>query len=944
MAILVTLDLETTGLRSNQDEIIEIAALKVDYDQEIDRFHSLVRPERTVSDDIFQLTSIPKEALEAAPSLSTVLPKLLKFLDGATVVGHNVQFDLSFIEAACEQNGYELPCSADGLDTLLLAQVLEPEEQDFRLGDVALRNNVELKQAHRAMSDAETTQQVLSSLERKALTLPYGTLQQLARLAGLFSRTTAEWFLLQSERRYQQNGDSLPATVQSVRGLVFSKDTPWEDEEMDSESRKTYVRELTQAAVDYVQQESALKQALPSFEVRPGQQKMVEAVAQALSGDQHLLAEAGTGTGKSLAYLIPAALYAAREDARVMISTHTIALQEQIRTRDFPTLRQVLPFPLKLSVFKGRTHYVCMRKLHSDVDSLNWSTQREEIVTYMKLLTWLTGTPAGDREELGLSGNSRDVWPRIQSETETCINKRCPFFKHCYYFRARTKAYEADLVVTNHSLIFSDLKAEHHVLPFYDKLIVDEAHHLEEQATKHLGAETHYRQMMSLFGRLIRDNERQGVLAELAQRLQGAGSVESQALMAWLNEIIHRTGSLRSQVEQTFLTLSSLVPSEKNEFRISQDIESNPSWKNFLNDIDLLTEMWTDLSELLEKVAESAEDEPDEDLAGRLLDGIGFYPEIGSNIQTLSEAADFKDDWVTWVEIQRIGHKRWTSLHRAPIEVAPLLEERVFNSKSSVILTSATLSVNHSFQFTKEQLGLVNVELDGRLASIAVESPFDLRRQALLCVPKDVPDLAPLSDAESATWLSDSLYHLTKASDGRVLALFTSHAMLRATANVLREPLQEAGYDVLAQGVDGNRSQLLKTFRRQPKSILLGAQSFWEGIDLPGDQLRTLVIIRLPFAPPTHPVTVARHQLLEARGKSSFRDASLPQAVVRFRQGFGRLIRSTTDKGAVVVYDKRIVTARYGKSFIKSLASVSPVVDTEESIMARIRRFFSEGP
>ena len=931
----------------DRDEILEIGAIRLEEQGEPSVYHTLVRPSATPSDTVLTLTGLTAVELSQAPTLESVMPDLLEFLNNSTLCGYNVDFDLRFLLRACDKTGYELSCSRDPLDVLLLAKCLEPGERDFRLGDVAGRNGIFPEQAHRATADAQTTLDLLRKMHDKASRLPYSVLEELTSLAGLFSQTTASWFQACAGERFADKEEDLPANCHSIRGLVFQE--PAQDATQSAEADVASAQfapladgeSLADRALALLQPGGPLATNLPGFEVRTGQQQMVAAVAAALDGDEHLLVEAGTGTGKSLAYLIPAALYAMAHDSKVVIATQTVALQEQIRTRDFPTLRRVLPFPMGLAVFKGRTHYICMRKLHSDLGTLTFTSSRDEIVTYMSLLSWLPNTQTGDREELGLSGLGEDVWPRVQSETETCINKRCPFFKPCYYFRARANAQRADLLVTNHSLIFSDLKTDFRVLPPYEKLVLDEAHHLEEQATKHLGAEVHLRRVQSLFARIVRDSQRQGILPELLAKMSSSGSPSSMEISQWMTDILGKTAALRLDVESAFDALIRLVPGKQNEFRLTAELESAPEWSSYLEALDILEEHWRELEETLVHLAEAAEDEEDEDLSGRMFDLVGFYPEIEKNIEVLRQAADFDDAWVTWVEVRRSSTRVWPSLCRAPLDVAPLLEEKVFNTKSSVVLTSATLSVNKSFQYVKQQLGLENIERDGRLAVAIVDSPFQMDKQALLCIPNDVPDLAPLSDGEAATWLSDSLYQLAKASNGRVLALFTSHGMLRATAKALRSPLAEAGYRTFAQGIDGNRNQLLESFRKHPESVLLGAQTFWEGIDLPGDQLRTLVIVRLPFAPPTHPVTQARYQKLEQQGRSSFVHASLPQAVVRFRQGFGRLIRSTTDKGVVVVFDKRIVTARYGRNFIDSIAGIRPFIGPEEQVVAQIRHFFA---
>lgn len=879
------------------------------------------------------LHHVPEDETGSSDPQSTI-PLLLKFLDGFTIAVLDMT-TFSNLVHICDEFGYDLPGGNDPLDISLLSRILMPTVKDTHLPDVAANLGVPVV-LHTAPDIACTAAHVLDQLHQRSLELPYVTLQQLTGLAGAFSAHVSAWFNAASEARFNQSGAALATHSDSIHQLVFSAQPQIE------ESKDEEVGEELDDAVHFLKTGSPLQSILPGFEVRAGQLQMVESVDEALRGDQHLMVEAGTGTGKSLAYLIPAALYAIQNDTRVVVSTHTIALQDQIQTRDFPMLKSVIPHPVSLTVFKGRTHYVCLRKVLQEVRSAGIASPRDDLEAYMKLLVWLVTTPAGTREELPLQGKLSDVWVRVQSETETCINKRCPFFKPCYYFRARSKAYDADVVVTNHSLVFSDLKANHRVLPKYDKLILDEAHHLEEQATKHLGDEAHLFQCLALIGRLSRDNARHGVVPELLTRLNGSDSRSVIAIPA-LENMVDTLKMLRSCIDSAFATLAQLVPGGQSDFRLTHEVESSKLWTTYLDVCEQMVAHVKILEAFSATITEAAEFESDEDLAGRMFDTSGFLLELFGHIHILATAGDISEHWVVWIEANG-PDKRQISLHRAPVDVAQILKDTLFDTKSTVVLTSATLSVDGKFEYPISRLGLHESKLDGRLATLTVSSPFQLDRQALLCVPNDVPELAKMTAEEAATWLSDSIYQLAKVSQGRLLALFTSHAMLRATASSLRAPLHSIGLSLYAQGIDGSRTHLLESFRKHPNSVLLGAQSFWEGIDLPGDQLTTLVIVRLPFSPPTHPVTQARHERLEEQGLSSFAHASLPEAVVRFRQGFGRLIRTVRDRGVVVVYDKRIVTARYGSSFIRSLGGVKPFVAKEQEVMSRVKAFLASSP
>ncbi|WP_067929037.1 helicase C-terminal domain-containing protein [Alicyclobacillus shizuokensis] len=934
---LVVIDVETTGLSPDQDEIIEIGAVEWTEDGIGEQFHSLVRPTRPVPESILGLTGMTMSELASAPTLEEVLPRFLAFIEGKPLAGHHVGFDIEFLTHACEAVGYVLPTAADGLDTRDLSRVLFPFAGSHRLQDAAARLGIQVEQSHRAPADALTTARVISGLSQKALALPHLTLQALVRLASLYSAVTGQWLAELADRQAAHAPNALPEGCETIDQLAFRS----------ASSRPTNRPSQTTASEDWTSEserllaaDSPLSAALPGFEVRPGQQKMVTAVADALQQDRHLIAEAGTGTGKSLAYLIPAVLYARRNDTRVVISTHTIALQDQIAERDFPTLRSVIAEPLKLSVFKGRTHYICMRKLRHESELLGWTHVPEEVRAYMRLLVWLTETETGSREELAMTGAEQRVWPRVQSESETCINKRCPFFKPCFYFRARAQAYDADVVVTNHALVMTDLKAENRVLPPYEKLIVDEAHHLEEEATRQLGEEVRHGQIRALLARLVRDHGRQGVLPELHERLTEQGRT---SLVADVSELMDICQEFESQLNHAFAALAKIIPPHANELRLTAQIHSHPAWPQYAGAVAELSQLWQRAQGKLSRLADAAAASDDE-LAGRMLDAVGYFPALGAAIETMDKAQEETPEWVTWIEagaeVRGASALRNVNLYRTPLDIAPILEERLFAKKSSVVLTSATLSVEGRFSYVTHRLGLANFSKSGRLAEVKVPSPFQLRRQALLCVPNDAPELAKMETHDAALWLAESVYRLAMASRGKMLVLFTSHQLLRATAAHVRDPLVGAGYQLFAQGLDGNRSRLLEAFRQHPHGVLFGAQSFWEGIDLPGDQLRTLVIVRLPFAPPTHPVTKARHEQLEQQGQSAFWHASLPEAVVRFRQGFGRLIRTSSDRGAVICYDRRLVESRYGRVFVRSLDGVVPIYAPESEVIGKVQTFF----
>jgi ATP-dependent DNA helicase DinG len=940
----VVFDLETTGLSAINDEIIEIGAVHYLDGKVVDTFQSFIRPVHAIPAYIQSLTGIGPQDVENAPVMEEVLPRFLSFIAGKSLAGHNVQFDLDFLLKACEDNGYDLPTSDDAIDSLLLARVLLPMMRGYSLENLANYFHIEESSFHRAQSDAATTAKILDKLMDEAVSYPHISLVELARLASMFSQRTSEWFTHAAEKRYEDYGNQLPPGCDVILHLAFHHGQA-DDGQQRNAVQSDFMKETSQSSLsgqslECLTSSQGLPRIFPGFEIREGQRQMTEAVANALSEEGHLIVEAGTGTGKSLAYLIPSAIYAVQNDSRVVVSTHTIALQDQIEKRDFPTLRALLGDSVSLALLKGRSHYICLRKLYTELQSVNSGMSQDELVAYMILVCWLVKTSTGMKEELALNGKMKDVWLRVQSDSETCLGKHCPFFKSCFYFQARAKAYDADVIVTNHSLVLSDLKADHNVLPKYSKLILDEAHHLEDEATKHLGKEAYLGQCLNLISRLSRDNDRHGLIPDALRAFMGDTSIPVR-LMDTLRALQEILPEVRAQIEGAFHVLGELCSPSQGEQRITDDTYKLPAWETFATYLDNLKAQTPHLTKASTQFGEFGENEEDTTKSGRFMDISGYINQLLEQTQVLHETKEPVDNFVAWVEHMQNGSRKQISVHYAPVDVARILERDLFGKKETVVLTSATLSVNGRFDYVINQLGLRESSNKDSLSTLTVTSPFELAEQAMLCVPTDVPELAKLNSESAAAWLCDSLYQLAKICKGRMLVLFTSHAMLRATAEQLRGPLESLQLKLFAQGVDGSRTHLLRAFKNEPDSVLFGAQSFWEGIDLPGDELTTLVIVRLPFTPPNHPVTEARHERFKRAGRNPFMEQSLPEAVVRFRQGFGRLIRTSHDRGVVVVYDKRLITARYGGTFVRSLCGVKPVVGQEKEILQKIHGFLN---
>lgn len=919
----VVFDLETTGFSPKQDRIVEIGAVRIENGQIIDTFESFIAQDDLLPEFFKDLTGIKEEDLAGALALPNVITDFLRFAGEADWVAHNASFDLSFMSEALEECGYNA-YSGMYLCTLELSQLLLPRETSYSLESLAASHGIGHGAPHRALSDALATAELFLQLLDKAQNLPLMLLQQLEQLSPMSERSMRHFFteLLQQPIKLAQT--EIPEGVTVIQQLMHK---PLQITERNLADREPVPFEPDDAA-NILSKEGPLSVKFDGYEERPSQLQMAKAVGVALSENHHLIVEAGTGTGKSLAYLVPAILHSSATGERVVVATHTINLQEQLKQRDIPLLKEILNVPFEVSVLKGRNNYVCMRKVAAGINSQGIVTDSNERLFYSRMVTWLVETEAGDREELNLSGNQTDYWSRVASETDSCISKKCPWFRNCYYFKNRAAAEQADVVVTNHSLVFSDIKSDHRVLPGYSNLIVDEAHHMEDEATKHLGEDANYHQFIAALNRLVRDN-RQGQLVQTRTML--ALQTELAGMASILDQMTEKALELRVKAEETFQLLRqfTLEHAEKREagratLRLSSQHFDLPDWQAILSSFEnLQTEQSLLRSQMQKLELEASEFADDEHIANPVTDINGQVQELDRLVMTMTRffrETNSVASVVLWLEAEDRGPRPFIGIYMAPVKVGPLLHENLFSKKDSVVLTSATITIKNGFSYMIDRLGLTQSEKAGLLKTLQADSPFDYKNQALLCVPTDVMPVKGVAEEDFIDSLCESISSLARISNGRMLVLFTSHKMLRAAYAKVKPKLAEHQIRVFAHGVDSSsRSRLVHEFQKNKQAVLFGANSFWEGIDIPGDDLSLLVIVRLPFWPPNHPVAEARTEALEKEGRNAFMEYSVPQAIVRFKQGFGRVIRTKKDIGAIVVYDRRLVDARYGRHFIKSL-------------------------
>jgi predicted DnaQ family exonuclease/DinG family helicase len=920
----VALDTETTGLEPGRDEIIEVAAVRFQGTEVLSTWNSLVKPAVGVPEGITRLTGITPGDVEHAPMFYTVLPDLARFIGDDPIVGHSVGFDLDFLAA----QGLRL--NNPRVDTYELSTLFLPELPDRSLTSVARSLGIPYPEQHRALADAQAARQVFLAFWEKLLALDLDLLEEVVRLAG-----HTEWPLgytfqeALTEAGREGFGKRKPSALPLAARLVAPEPRP--DPLLETEDD----RPIDEARLAELLVPGGLfSRAFPHYEHRPQQVEMLAAVARTFNHGGQLIVEAGTGTGKSMAYLIPAAALAVRRGQPVIISTNTINLQDQLFYKDIPDLQQVLAQAtpeesdflvlagFRAALLKGRGNYLCLRRW--EILRRSTTLAPEQVSILVKTLLWLPSTHSGDRAELALVGKEYGAWNDLASHPQACRGSDCPYQQQdrCFFYRARRRAEAAHVVVVNHSLLLSDMATENRVLPAHRYLVVDEAHHLEGVATDQLGFHVSEEELLGHLAAISRPagaGREEGLLAMLPALFQGEKVPQAarETMEALRREVRSSVELARVATETFFANLAEFIRQHHEgpvssqydwHWRITPAVRVQPdwteieiSWENVANELvriyDRLNRLYQSCSQL-----NAASSGPDQDL---LLE-LALVGQRTAEIQEQGTAiiSQGRSNGIYWVSVE--AQAGTIGLNSAPLHVGSLLQEGLYQQQEAIVLTSATLSTDGATTFLRERLSLPEAD------EMLLDSPFDYAHAALLLVPEDMPDPR---DAQYARALARTLVETCRASQGRTLVLFTSHNALRQAYAAIRRPLEREEIAVLGQGLDGSRHVLLDKFRRNPRSVLLGTSSFWEGIDVVGEALSVLVITKLPFDVPSDPIFAARCELFE----EPFYQYAVPQTVLRFKQGFGRLIRSQTDRGVVIMLDGRVLTRSYGPSFLHSL-------------------------
>jgi len=932
----IAIDIETTGLDYKSCEIIEISAIRFSEGKAGEAFSSLVKPRHGMPKYIQFLTHIEPSDLEGAPPVAAVLRQLESFLGDAILVGHNVEFDLGFINHYLAKTG-GMPLSNKAWDTSDLSRIYLPFVNDHKLGTMTRHFGIGLENAHRALADATATGYLLLELARH-ITRHYSLITN-ARLLDFCRQAQCadgnlDFFsrLVEHQRRYALTGEK-QRPPQPHRPNVVEYNPP---------------NTGLQSIRDVFAPDGLLASKYPNFEFRNGQIQMAEAVQECFKAERHLAVEAGTGVGKSFAYLVPAIQFADQQDTRVVVSTNTKNLQEQLFFKDIPQLGGMLPIPFKAALVKGRENYVCERRWQELMAEQTRGLTTYDARSLLYLFIWKMLTQSGDISENSSFDRTRFniVWRKICSDRYLCMGRKCPHAGACHVMRLRKHIEDSTIVVANHSLLLADIQMENSTLGEYSYLVVDEAHNLMGTATRHLGFTLSFADINSLLNQMAGTSKRKPggfihqIETALSRSVAAKGAIDHLRML--MGNLAVDVETLRKRSTALFEETAQQVEQAKsygklrvratNDFPVFMDHVSKLilAWKNYMKNIQAAANV---LSSMESKQVPNYED---------ISDTLAAFHMRAAETETILLAIENPDldDYALWMENDPKPDRNVpaSTVCYAPVEVAEQLKEMLYDKVPSIVFTSATLAIRGSFRYFFSQSGLGLLDA-GKIQEKIVDSPFDYDQQSKLFVGSFLPEHKDKFFMNQALSCVEQIILGTNVG---TMVLFTSYNDLNTVYDHLGDALYHRGRPFFAQGKAGSRTSILEQFKEHSNAVLLGTSSFWEGVDVQGDSLSLLILFKLPFLVPSEPIVEAYIDKLERDNKPSFMHYMLPNALLRLRQGFGRLIRSRSDRGVVLIMDSRVTNKQYGEYFKQVLPTTCQESRNELELISGISAFFKD--
>jgi predicted DnaQ family exonuclease/DinG family helicase len=960
----ISLDIETTGLDYLCDEIIEFGGLKYVDGKPCEKLNLLIKPSKPIPEYITQLTGICNKMVENSPTFSQVSEQILEFIGNLPVVAHNIVFDLSFLEYFCrnvrgvnlsgERINEYLVIPNEKYDTLVLAKTFLHFLAGFSLSDLKKYFEIEVESSHRALPDAQAAGEIFLKLLNIALLSEFRDIRKICEILEPTDEPIRPFFLnllnflATGKYHFPQTLDKEFFIYSTHFYNIIGEDEIPEQGKLETNSIRV------ETIRDFFNVGGALEENFGIYELRDSQKQMAEAVARAFNQMEFLVVEAGTGTGKSMAYLLPAIRWGIQNYGpfgRTIISTNTKNLQEQLFFKDIPILHSILKEKFKVVLLKGKGNYLCLDKWDTILKDMQFRLSVDERIHILSLYFWIKHTETGDISENNAFRPEKNMglWSKFIAENNYCPAKNCKHYHQCFLMRARNNARDAHLVLVNHSLLFSDLSTNQAILSEYTNVILDEAHNIERVATEYLGVEISLWNFRDVFRKLYQKEQIEtGILAQMKKRIQlsDMDAAKKELVMGHLDRIISRIDKgwpiIQGFFKELTIQLRYFLPETENigysnRIRYQRDTglidKMEPYFIEAIGYIKEILYGINDLIELLKDIPENS---------------FNFQKQIYQELQAqFSQMDDLKnnldflikaewDNWVYWFELPNRDSSSDSRLYGAPLNISEILSEKFYSNLNTAIFTSATLTVGQSFEYFLHRVGLDRVPRE-RLETLALSSPFNYEKQVLLAVPAFFPDPRAV---EFKSAVESFIEQLVREQKRGTLVLFTSYSMLNNLYGALRSKFDTEKVQIFAQGKSGSRHAIINQFKENTESYLFGTDSFWEGIDVPGQALEILLIAKLPFDVPSDPVVQAKADMIRKKNGNPFMEYTVPEAVIKFRQGFGRLIRHRNDYGAVIILDNRVVKKMYGRMFLQSLPVKAHLFHSPDELWEELFKWF----
>ncbi|MDP6936164.1 MAG: helicase C-terminal domain-containing protein [Candidatus Marinimicrobia bacterium] len=898
----IAFDLETTGLDPKRNNITEISACRFVNGEFKEEFTSLINPQESIPPFIVELTGITNKMVEEAPTIEEVLPSFLEFIGTTPLVAQNISFDYSFIKNKLEKIGKEFP-ENPLYDTSTLGRAFLYFINGFSLSALCDHCNIKIKNAHRAGADARATGELFIHLIHEAASKPLSLIQVIDSLIedrGIYNAALFRNLIKVSVKLNKIGGLTESAYSFSPQNNFFE----YEQKRMDSE--------IPLHPQAWQEEDGAFSQYWERFEKRHSQEKLIGDTYTAFTEEQILVAEAGTGLGKSLAYVSAGYLAGVQREVPIIISTHTKTLQNQLFSKDIPKFAEAVDQPLKSVIYKGKHNYICRTKLNQLLQNHRNLINENEVENLIPLLVWEWESKSGDVSECNgfpMNRFSR-LWSLVRSERGYCSGKRCKKYDGCYSGKVRSNLNDADIIIINHSLFGNELMRENSSLPPEFIFVIDEAHHFASVIRDQLVHQFGLKSLDDIFQFFTTTKSnwkvqalgRFGDLSELYRQLAEDGKVIKSEIRDFFNSYVHMREDVLRQSE--YNTQKILYQNPRDEF-----IDTDPSpWDILIS----LQSFEKDVLKFEKMLTEEKENIP----ASIQLEFSSISGNLKEGIESLGAALQENSEMVQWSTFQKSEFQNMAFMNSSPLKVNEFINDTLFQHHPSGLFCSATLTINEDFRYFKEKIGLDLAEINQSVIEKIYYSPFHYSDQVKVFLYQSAIDV---NDPRFLDDIGKQIESIALKLNRRMLVLCTSYKQTLALKRYLDPKLKRSDCRLFVQNPGISRNVLVRGYLEHSNSILIGTSSFWEGIDFPGDKVELLFIVKTPFDNPFEPLVQAQINDYNQRGDNAFYQYQIPEAAMRFRQGFGRLIRNMNDTGICIVGDTRLATKRYGKTILGAL-------------------------